>query len=295
MFKLFIVVLFLPIGALSLAIRSVESQDSSALPCDVAKYITVKLTTSKGAAGSGVIVSENKGKYTVLTTAHVLGDLKKAFKIQTPDGVQHSASIPKYRSKNSSRISRKNRRRTSNEVKTLGDNDSNDLALIQFVSRNKYRTATVFSRNKTYPSLNSSVYAAGFPAENESTNLSKNPGFFCNSKGGEISFILSKPMKGGYQIGYLLSIRKGMSGGALVNDKGEILGINGRHNHPFVPDYIYKDGTPVEHILSENSLMLMDKSSWAIPTETIETFFKQNSSLIKINVPKTINSSNAKP
>lgn len=45
---------------------------------------------------------------------------------------------------------------------------------------------------------------------------------------GHVSLMLDKALEGGYQIGYTNDIRKGMSGGSVLDMQGRLVGINGR-------------------------------------------------------------------
>ncbi len=57
-----------------------------------------------------------------------------------------------------------------------------------------------------------------------------------------------------------------MSGGALLNSKGEVVAVNGIHAYPLLGrPYVYEDGTiPNEKLIDE-----MFHHSWGIPVNRI--------------------------
>jgi serine protease Do len=200
-----------------------------------ARNITVKVI-SEDNWGSGILVRRQGNAYTVLTNQHVLwiGD---KFTIQTPDGKNHVAQ----------------RDATTGFGK-------NDLGMLHFTS----------TANTAYPIANlgcslrlpsgTPVFAAGFPLPltEQSTK-----GFKFTS--GSISLISQKAFEGGYQVGYSNSIEKGMSGGPVLNAKGEVIAVNGMHQEPLWGDpYIYQDGS--KPTIGFN---ILSHSSWAIPIETV--------------------------
>ncbi|MDE5124122.1 MAG: tetratricopeptide repeat-containing serine protease family protein, partial [Trichodesmium sp. St19_bin1] len=100
------------------------------------------------------------------------------------------------------------------------------------------------------------VYTTGFPYDREEVIANE----------GKIIQQLSKSFEGGYEIGYTNDIQKGMSGGPVLNKRGELIAINGILAYPlFGKKYIFDDGiTPTE---AEQELM--QKSSWSIPIHTV--------------------------
>jgi serine protease Do len=201
-----------------------------------ARDITVKVLSGNN-WGSGILVRKQGQTYTVLTNEHVLwiGD---RFSIQTPDGKTYIA-----KRESSARFGK------------------NDLGLIRFtgVANAIYPIAT-FSCALKLPT-GTPVYAAGFPLP---LTASSTKGFKFTS--GAISLITSKALEGGYQVGYSNNIEKGMSGGPVLNAKGEVIAVNGMHQEPLWGDpYIFQDGSKPSSTL----FPVFSRSSWAIPIETV--------------------------
>jgi hypothetical protein len=73
--------------------------------------------------------------------------------------------------------------------------------------------------------------------------------------------LLAKALEGGYQVGYTNRLEKGMSGGALLNKRGEVVGVNGMHAYPLwdAPS-VFVDGTQAEEKLRQQITRL----SWAV-------------------------------
>ena len=64
------------------------------------------------------------------------------------------------------------------------------------------------------------------------------------TQSGKIGLIPDKTLKDGYSIGYSSNIVQGMSGGAILNTNGEVIGINGKSAFPIVnTGYVYQDGS----------------------------------------------------
>ncbi|MDJ1180231.1 serine protease [Roseofilum sp. BLCC_M91] len=216
----------------------------------IARSITVKVASGQS-WGSGILIQRQGSTYTVLTNEHVLR-LGNSYQISTPDGRVYPA-----------------------QVRSVGEFDGNDLALLQFNSAQSYPIATLASASAI--SIGDATYASGFPADREEFTFTT----------GQVSYLLPKPFKLGYQLGYSNDIFKGMSGGPLLNRYGEVVGINGKHKYPLWGNtYIFRDGsTPTAAVRQE-----MDSSSWAIPIATFLEYAPEFMTIAQTPAPFPFNS-----
>jgi tetratricopeptide (TPR) repeat protein/S1-C subfamily serine protease len=196
----------------------------------IAQAVTVRIFTNKR-GGSGVLVGKQGQTYTVLTNAHVV-NAKGSYTIQTSDGKVRQAVV-KYR----------------------GDSlKGNDLALLEFTSTNNYRIVELATDADAIE--NQEVYASGFPYDTQQFTLTT----------GKISVVSDRPFIGGYQIGYSNEIKQGMSGGALLNGEGQLIGINGLIKYPILSDtFTYQDGSQPSKELRQQ----LQKLSFAVPIATL--------------------------
>ncbi|WP_375470929.1 tetratricopeptide repeat protein [uncultured Nostoc sp.] len=196
----------------------------------IAQSVTVKVF-SPNQGGSGVLISKQGKTYTILTNAHVIG-IKGTNSIQTFDGKTHAATV----------ISR-------------GDSlAGNDLAVLQFQSQENYQVIAL--ANNSNFSENQEVFAAGFPDDSKEIVITN----------GQISLFSEKSLVRGYQIGYTNEIRQGMSGGALLNQSGQLIGVNGLQSNAILKEtYVYQDGTRP----SAEQLQQLRKLSFAVPIQTL--------------------------
>ena len=215
--------------------------------CKTAAQFTVKVISGE-AWGTGILVQKQENIYTLVTNGHVLKDKAEKFIIETEDGESYQASLLVNFHH--------------------GETTGNDLAILQFNSPKNYPTVSLVKWEKE-----ERVMAVGFPTDVNLTN-SNNGGLTC-TKLGDVSENLAKPMQSGYQIGYNLTIYNGMSGGPLLNNAGQLVGIIGM-GEPIIfvnPDiYLYKDGSRLTESLAispEEALDFLSSLSWAIPSETL--------------------------
>ncbi len=165
----------------------------------VAKAISVQIeTVGTKNSGSGTILQKQGDIYTVLTAAHVLRK-GKSFQLTTPDGKI-------YRS-----IDRSIRQAANNL----------DLATVQFRSNQTYLVAKLGSSQALAAGME--IYVAGFPAA--TATISEG---VLNFTKGEITANANKANQLGYSIIYNNATLPGMSGGPVLNDRGEVVAIHGQ-------------------------------------------------------------------
>jgi len=207
----------------------------------LARSIAVKVR-SKDILGSGTLIRKQGNVYTVVTNEHVLVAGDPPYAIETPDRKIHPA------------------------VKIGATSlKGKDLALLQFRSDGTNYAVASFG---SAPAIGEQVFAAGFPFAETTSNpaisaLAKDGFVF---KTGQISLVLDKPLLRGYRIGYTNDLEKGMSGGPLLNSRGEVVAVNGIHAEPILDTaYTYQDGSQPSASLRQE----MRRYSWGIPIENL--------------------------
>ena len=161
----------------------------------LATEITV-LINSKTMYGSGVIIKREGNIYTVLTAYHVV-ERPDTYEIKTNDG----------------------KRYTVNYNQTVKQMPGVDLAVVQFTSSQNYTVAK--TGNSDESTLGTTAYVAGFLAP---TLAIKNS--VLNFVPGEIT--ANGSQSDGYALLYDNNTQQGMSGGPVMNEKGELVGVHGR-------------------------------------------------------------------
>jgi S1-C subfamily serine protease len=223
---------------------------STSIPADLynlAQQITVRIFADQS-VGSGVIISRSGQTYTLITNAHVIGNIPdERISILTADGQRHLAKPI-----------------SSRRWQHL------DLAILQFNSSQSYPVVEVDTRHQLQ--LGETVIAAGFPnwqltATNQLTDTRPwgNQAFQLTQ--GKIGMLPSQVLAEGYQLGYTNEIKSGMSGGPVLNQQGQLIGINGRSKFPLsgVKAFQYMDGT----YPSTEQVQKMETLSWGIPHSII--------------------------
>lgn len=189
----------LSIGSLAILSSQLPSHAQAAESvAEIAKEITVRI---EGATqGSGVIVKQDRDTYIVLTAWHVIGGQRanEEISIFTNDGYRHEVSLGSIR-----KI------------------DNVDLGTLVFQSSRRYTSANVGSSQSVV--MGSPVYVAGFPVSTQAV-----PQRLLRFKAGFVEANAKIAMPRGYQLIYSNSTLPGMSGGSVLNSKGELVAIHGQ-------------------------------------------------------------------
>ncbi len=220
---------------------------------EIARQVTVRILTEPG-SGSGVVIAREGQTYTVLTCLHVIAGSKgESYRVLSADGKIYPARLKPIRS-------------------LVGV----DLALVQFESKIPYKVAVL--GNSDVLSVGSQVYASGFPnyhfINQNAVEETRNWGTKAfRLTAGKVSLLPEKSLQEGYRLGYDNDVELGMSGGPVLNEKGEVVGINGRLKYPVqgIDVFTFADGTKPSVELFEQ----METLSWAIPVATFQQSGKE--------------------
>lgn len=232
----------------------VDSQDENAISQVKyhARQVTVRVKVGDN-SGSGVLIGKENNRYQIITNHHViLSATEESYQVETPDGETYPAKV----------------------VEEI-DFSGKDLAVLEFRASNREYKIAPFGNSQNLQ-VGETVIAAGFPFKNFSQPTEE----ALTINQGKISLFPSQALAEGYQIGYTNAIQKGMSGGPLLNLKGELIAINGMHAYPLWGDpYVYENGAKPSEVVREK----MRKFSWAIPIKQVKTMFNENSDSDHIN------------
>jgi S1-C subfamily serine protease len=210
------------------------------------RSIAVAVLAARQPIGSGILFRKYDRAYLVVTNAHVIQSGQAPFQVRTPDGrIYTAAYLPPVATHNQ------------------------DLAVLSFTtSERTYTTATIATEP---PQIGDRVWVAGFPLARPQPDRHTDAWGLKIGKG-NIANILPKPLAGGYTIGSDAPIEKGMSGGPLFNDRGEVVGINGVHADPlWEGEDNFADGSKVGQKLQTQ----IDNSSWAIAIANVTNYLPQ--------------------
>ncbi|MGK7933019.1 MAG: serine protease [Microcystaceae cyanobacterium] len=198
--------------------------------------------------GSGIILYQQRNKqtgqfdYLVVTNYHVIETTPPPYNIITFDQQKYPVQQVNI------------------------DFGETDLVLLKFSSLKAYQPANLtpaFTEGRL--SQTTKVTAVGYPIE-------QSKGLICLE--GKVNALLPESLRDGSQIGISPNIKQGMSGGALLNEKNQVIGIIERGNYPF-------RGYPRSYPLTNNLPLIVPEkimlpSSWVIPIETLVANAQQN-------------------
>jgi tetratricopeptide (TPR) repeat protein/S1-C subfamily serine protease len=192
----------------------------------IAQEITVLIPNANPEdMGSGVIIAQKGNIYYVLTADHVIWNrdekkLKDKLEIVAPDNQRYAINV-------------------SNAKRMPGV----DLAVVQFTSNQKYRVATL--ANYSLNTKGQKVFVSGFPG-NKQQNKNKphriltagilsqpelirlNTYVSFNNQSSIIPVQIQTVLSDGYDLLYSNITKGGMSGGAVLDTQGRLIGIHGR-------------------------------------------------------------------
>ncbi|MBS3026786.1 MAG: tetratricopeptide repeat protein [Dolichospermum sp. DET50] len=200
----------------------------------IAKQITVRVRDKERGA-SGTIFARKDNSYLVVTNSHVVRRINN-INIITADGQKYAGKILPNT-----------------------NFDKFDLAIVEFTSNQKYcLPSEIADRIASFDiNLETQVMAAGYAVSEDKLVLTT----------GKIQQIISQPsLKDGYEIGYTSDIQPGMSGGAIISNTGNLIGINGISSYPLSNSaYVYTNGNRP----TNTEIQQLRKLSWGIPIKTV--------------------------
>ncbi|MBD2290365.1 tetratricopeptide repeat protein [Microcystis wesenbergii FACHB-1317] len=193
-----------------------------------AKGFTVRIDSTSGGNGSGVIIAKEGNIYTVLTADHVLCEKKE----ESQDAASEPCPDHTYT------VVTKDGKTRNIEKSTIIRQEGVDLAVFQFESRDNYPVAEIANYN---PNTGDFVFAAGFPKigknpskwlfsggaihDKEQGLLQTRQSPLSNEQGGTLQSVAS--LTEGYELVYTSITFGGMSGGAVLDSQGRVIGIHG--------------------------------------------------------------------
>ncbi len=168
---------------------------SSSEVARLARRVTVQIESQT--PGSGVIIQREGNTYTLLTAAHVVAT-EDNYEALTSDGQRHTI-----------------------KNQTIRRFTDVDLAVVQFTSDRNYPLVKVGQSSRI--KAGSVSYVSGFPLKSldvfdTTYRLTK----------GHIGANAQRSLAQGYAMAYSNDTFSGMSGGPVLNEQGQLIGIHGR-------------------------------------------------------------------
>ncbi|MGR3277480.1 trypsin-like peptidase domain-containing protein [Acaryochloris marina NIES-2412] len=161
----------------------------------IAESITVRIDGQN--AGSGVIIKRQNDVYTVLTAAHVVATADE-YEVVTGDDLRYPLAYS-----------------------TVRKFPGIDLALVEFTSAKPYKVAKLGDSSNVR--AGESIYVSGFPMPTAAITAP-----IWNFSEGKVTANAKRPLADGYGLVYSNNTLPGMSGGSVLDSKGQLIGIHGR-------------------------------------------------------------------
>ena len=177
----------------------------------IARQITVKVMT-QGPSGSGILIKKNGPIYTILTAAHVIKNSNPGEEAYatTYDGETHLL-----------------------DTRMVRMGDKADVAIATFSSNKIYQVTNV-GKFKSLDILDE-IYVGGYPLADQAMSVST-----ITLTRGEVASI--GRFDDGYGFSYTAVTKAGMSGGPVLDQEGQLIGIHGRAAGQRVQQVRVKDG-----------------------------------------------------
>ena len=218
---------------------------------ETACQVTVRIYTPT-VAGSGVIVGREEDRYIVVTNRHVVGDDcgEDNCKILTAEGLFYPAKLLSFAG-----------------LEPL------DVAMVEFGSSSSYPVAKLGSYGGL--EVGDVVYAVGFPnwrwRDEETVENTRDLGLRAFTlTAGRVGMKPERSLEEGYELGYTNEVVEGMSGGAIFNGRGQLVGISGRAKYPLagIEAFRFADGS----LPSRGTFERMEALSWGIAIDSFRGF-----------------------
>ncbi|MFZ9738785.1 MAG: tetratricopeptide repeat protein [Prochlorotrichaceae cyanobacterium] len=210
------------------ASAGVQAQSLDAVE-SIATPRTVRIFSAGDDPGSGVIIGKSGNRYTVLTAQHVVNSIQSGRSSQFEESYLITADGQSYDI-------------TPENVVRFRDAD---LALVKFDSNQNYPVATLSNytyrlyENRDYGQPQSRkllysnpqegkhfVFVAGWPNVDDRQTLTVNPGLLVDTDASVVSNPGTRYQS--YELVYSNLTAVGMSGGAVFDSQGRVIGIHGR-------------------------------------------------------------------
>ena len=218
------------------ASAGVQAQSLAAVE-SIATPRTVRIFSAGDDPGSGVIIGKSGNRYTVLTAQHVVNSIQSGRSSQFEESYLITADGQSYDI------------RPENVVRFRDA----DLALVKFDSNQNYPVATLSDytyrlyENRDYGQLQSRkllysnpqegkhfVFVAGWPNVDDRQTMTVNPGLLVDTDASVVSNPGTRYQS--YELVYSNLTAVGMSGGAVFDSQGRVIGIHGRADGRSISD-----------------------------------------------------------